>query len=66
MKSRFSYIQQGDPVPLGELGRSKTNPDSDYHTYIETCIAGLMKVRQHFLLHFCLDKVPVGHRTDYS
>ena len=46
VRSRFSYIQQGDPVPLSELGRSKANPDDDYRSYIETCIAGLLKVKR--------------------
>ena len=43
-KSRFSGIELGEPVPLNQLGRSKSNPGDDYETYLETCIAGLLKV----------------------
>lgn len=41
--SRFSYIEQGEPVSLEKLGKSKSSPESDYQTYIESCIAGLLK-----------------------
>ena len=44
-KSRFSGIELGEPVPLTQLGRSKSNPGDDHKTYIETCIAGLLKVK---------------------
>lgn len=41
--SRFSYIEQGEPVPLDQLGKSKSCSDSGYQSYIESCIAGLLK-----------------------
>ncbi|XP_032223242.2 rho GTPase-activating protein 7 isoform X3 [Nematostella vectensis] len=43
MKSRFSYIEQSEPVTLEQLGRSKSNPLDDYRTYIESCINGILK-----------------------
>ena len=43
--SRFSYIEQGEPVSLDQLGKSKTSPDSGYQSYIQSCIAGLLKVK---------------------
>ncbi|XP_020905172.1 rho GTPase-activating protein 7 isoform X2 [Exaiptasia diaphana] len=43
MKSRFSFIEQGEPVTLDKLGRNKSNPSDDYNTYIESCINGLLK-----------------------
>lgn len=42
--SRFSYIEKGEPVSLEQLGKSKSSPESGYQTYIESCIAGLLKV----------------------
>ncbi|XP_022788234.1 stAR-related lipid transfer protein 13-like isoform X4 [Stylophora pistillata] len=41
--SRFSYIEQGEPVSLEKLGKCKSTPESGYQTYIESCIAGLLK-----------------------
>ncbi|KAJ7356191.1 Dynein light chain Tctex-type [Desmophyllum pertusum] len=41
--SRFSYIEKGEPVSLDQLGKSKSSPQSGYQTYIESCIAGLLK-----------------------
>lgn len=42
--SRFSYIEKGEPVSLEQLGKSKSSLESGYQTYIESCIAGLLKV----------------------
>ena len=44
--SRFSYIEQGEPVSLEQLGKSKSCPESGYQSYIQSCIAGLFKVRK--------------------
>ena len=46
MKSQFSYIEQGDPVPLDELGSNNIDPgvDDGYHAYIDNCFAGLVQV----------------------
>ncbi|XP_015765354.1 PREDICTED: stAR-related lipid transfer protein 13-like isoform X1 [Acropora digitifera] len=41
--SRFSYIEQGEPVSLEQLGKSKSCPESGYQSYIQSCIAGLFK-----------------------
>ena len=49
--SRFSYIEQGEPVCLEKLGKSKSSPESDYQTYIESCIAGLLKVNTFLLTY---------------
>lgn len=48
MKSQFSYIEQGDPVALEELGQSTVDPgvDDGYHIYIDNCFAGLLQVGQ--------------------
>jgi len=45
MKSQFSYIEQGDPVPLEELGQNVVDPgvDDGYHSYIDNCFAGLLQ-----------------------
>ena len=45
-KCRFSYIEQGDPVPLAELGRKRSSDDvsADHSGYMEACIQGLLKV----------------------
>ncbi|KAK3696697.1 hypothetical protein QZH41_013056 [Actinostola sp. cb2023] len=42
-KSRFSFIEQGEPVTLDKLGRTKSSPSEDYNTYIESCINCLLK-----------------------
>ena len=42
MKCKFSYIEQGEPVSLEELGDGNAN--EDYHSYLETCIASILKV----------------------
>ena len=46
MKSQFSYIEQGDPVSLEELGQNIVDPgvDDGYHSYIDNCFAGLLQV----------------------
>ena len=48
-KFRFSYMEQGDPVSLEDLGR-KRGPDGedvgsihDYRAHMELCIQGLLK-----------------------
>lgn len=33
-------------MSLEQLGKSKSSPDSGYQSYIESCIAGLLKVRE--------------------
>ena len=55
-KCRFSYIEQGDPVPLEELGRKRSSAaadgasdsgdvSADHAGYMESCVQGLLKVR---------------------
>ena len=53
MKCKFSYIEQGEPVTLEELGKVDgcSNEDDgcsneDYHSYLETCIASVLKVNK--------------------
>ncbi len=47
-KCRLSYIEQGDPVPLQELGMRHFDDESaDHVAYIESCIQGMLKVREH-------------------
>ncbi|XP_028401518.1 rho GTPase-activating protein 7-like isoform X5 [Dendronephthya gigantea] len=43
MKSKFSYIEQGEPVTLEELGKLDGCTNEDYHSYLETCIASILK-----------------------
>ncbi|CAH1267753.1 DLC1 [Branchiostoma lanceolatum] len=43
MQCRFTYMEQGDPVALDQLGRKKFDESSDWHNYIENCIQGLLK-----------------------
>ncbi|XP_035681138.1 rho GTPase-activating protein 7-like isoform X1 [Branchiostoma floridae] len=43
MQCRFTYMEQGDPVTLDQLGRKKFDESSDWHNYIENCIQGLLK-----------------------
>ena len=54
-KCRFSYIEQGDPVPLEELGRKRSSAaaadasdsgdvSADHAGYMESCVQGLLKV----------------------
>lgn len=63
--SRFSYIEQGEPVSLEKLGKSKSSPESDYQTYIESCIAGLLKVNT-FLLMYLLRAYGVQFKSHQS
>ncbi|XP_071847958.1 rho GTPase-activating protein 7-like isoform X4 [Apostichopus japonicus] len=42
-KYNFSYMDRGDAVPLEELGRKRGSNSGDYHSYLETCIQGLLK-----------------------
>ena len=44
-KCRLSYIAQGDPVPISELGikQSEEESSSDYTSYMESCIEGILK-----------------------
>ena len=45
MKCRFSYIEQGDPVTLEELGKRRIDGcRGDYKSHLEACIQGLLKV----------------------
>ena len=45
-KCRLSYIEQGDPVAIHELGKRRSDGSfADYTAYIDTCIQGLLKVR---------------------
>ena len=59
MKSQFSYIEQGDPVPLDELGSNNIDPgvDDGYHAYIDNCFAGLVQVlnilRENIFFKIC-------------
>jgi hypothetical protein len=46
MKSKFSYIEQGEPVTLEELGKVDGCSNEDYHSYLETCIASILKVNK--------------------
>ncbi|XP_046852869.1 rho GTPase-activating protein 7-like isoform X2 [Xenia sp. Carnegie-2017] len=43
MKCKFSYIEQGEPVDVEELGKVDGCTDEDYHSYLETCIASILK-----------------------
>lgn len=54
MKSQFSYIQAGDPVPLEELGQNNIDPgiDDGYQHYLDNCFAGLLQV--HLFTLGCL------------
>lgn len=54
MKCQFSYIEQGDPVALEELGANHVDPgvDEGYHSYIDNCFAGLVQVRLNLFLYF--------------
>ena len=45
MKCKFSYIEQGEPVTLEELGKIEECPNEDCHSYLETCIASILKVK---------------------
>lgn len=49
MKCKFSYIEQGEPVDVEELGKVDGCTDEDYHSYLETCIASILKVKIIFL-----------------
>ena len=45
-KCRLSYIAQGDPVPISELGHKCSSEDessSDHVSYMESCVQGLLK-----------------------
>ena len=44
-KCHLSYIAQGDPVPISELGHKRSEDDSgsDYTSYMESCVQGLLK-----------------------
>ena len=46
MKCQFTYIEQGDPVPLEELGQNNSDPvaDDGYHGYLDNCFSGLLEV----------------------
>lgn len=45
-KCRLSYIEQGDPVAINELGKKRSDGTyADYTAHIDTCIQGLLKVR---------------------
>lgn len=46
MKCNFSYIEQGEPVTLQELGTTDGCSNEDYNSYLETCIASVLKVSQ--------------------
>ena len=47
MKCRFTFIEQGEPVPLEELGQNGVDPgvDDDYRHYIDTCFSDLLQVK---------------------
>ena len=49
MKSQFSYIEQGDPVPLEQLGQNIADPgvDDSYLGYLDNCFTGLIQVSRH-------------------
>lgn len=53
MKSKFSYIEQGEPVTLEELGKVDGCANEDYHSYLETCIASILKVKGSTLFYNC-------------
>ncbi|CAH1777028.1 unnamed protein product [Owenia fusiformis] len=42
-KCKFSYIEQGDPVTLEDLGHRYGNDKGNPNAYLETCIQGLLK-----------------------
>ncbi|XP_047126135.1 rho GTPase-activating protein 7 isoform X1 [Hydra vulgaris] len=45
MKCRFTYIEQGEPVPLEKLGQNGVDPgiDDDYRHHIDTCFSDLLQ-----------------------
>ena len=45
MKCKFSYIEQGEPVGLQDLGKCDGCENDDYRSYLDTCIASILKVR---------------------
>lgn len=45
-KCHFSYMDLGEPVTLEELGRKRNDESGDYKSYLESCIQGLLKVRE--------------------
>ena len=50
MKCKFSYIEQGEPVSLEELGRVDDGySNEDYRCYLDTCLASLLKVNAYML-----------------
>ena len=46
MKCKFSYIEQGESVTLEELGKVDECANEDYHSYLENCIASILKVKE--------------------
>lgn len=46
MKCKFSYIEQGEPVTLEELGKVDGCANEDHNSYLETCIASILKVKE--------------------
>lgn len=48
MKSQFSYIEQGDPVALEDLGQHSEDAGvtDSYLSYVDNCLAGLLQVNR--------------------
>ncbi len=47
-KCHFNYMDLGEPVTLEELGKKPDNEGGDYRKYMESCIQGVLKVRNKF------------------
>ena len=66
-KFRFSYMEQGDPVAIEDLGR-KMGADGeevasgDYKAHMELCIQGLLKeARDRFKGWMTISSSPIEH-----
>ncbi|XP_072171214.1 rho GTPase-activating protein 7-like [Diadema setosum] len=65
-KCHFSYMDLGEPVTLGELGRKRTDESGDYKSYLESCIGGLLKESREKFKGWvscpAVDKVEVSYK----
>lgn len=67
-KCRFSYIEQGDPVPLEEFNRRSSEDDQlAYHNFVDTAIQGLLKEsRDKFKGWVSVSSVPTDVDLSYK
>ncbi|KAL5011439.1 hypothetical protein ScPMuIL_009990 [Solemya velum] len=40
---RFSYIEQGDPIPFDDFNKKNEDDEPGYMSYVNSCIQGLLK-----------------------